>query len=111
MGLAANYYCHFTSPIRTISDLQIHRIIKENIRGRMNDNRREHYESILDAVAKQASETERRAEEAERETVKLKKCEYMSNHIGECFEGSYIQVSQSGAFSWSFQIQLRDLCA
>ena len=54
----------------------------------------EHYESILDAVvAKQASETERRAEEAERETVKLKKCEYMSNHIGECF-GRLYQVSR-----------------
>ena len=77
------------------------RIIKENIRGRMNDNRREHYESILDAVAKQASETERRAEEAERETVKLKKCEYMSNHIGECFEGVI-----SGVTEWGFFVEL-----
>ena len=100
-GLAANYYCHFTSPIRRYPDLQIHRIIKENIRGRMNDNRREHYESILDAVAKQASETERRAEEAERETVKLKKCEYMSNHIGECFEGVI-----SGVTEWGFFVEL-----
>ena len=100
-GLAANYYCHFTSPIRRYPDLQIHRIIKENIRGRMNDNRREHYEAILDAVAKQASETERRAEEAERETVKLKKCEYMSNHIGECFEGVI-----SGVTEWGFFVEL-----
>ena len=100
-GLAANYYCHFTSPIRRYPDLQIHRIIKENIRGRMNDNRREHYESILDAVAKQASETERRAEEAERETVKIKKCEYMSNHIGECFEGVI-----SGVTEWGFFVEL-----
>ena len=67
----------------------------------MNDNRREHYESILDAVAKQASETERRAEEAERETVKLKKCEYMSNHIGECFEGVI-----SGVTEWGFFVEL-----
>ena len=102
-GLAANYYCHFTSPIRRYPDLQIHRIIKENIRGRMNDNRREHYESILDAVAKQASETERRAEEAERETVKLKKCEYMSNHIGECFEGVI-----SGVTEWGFFVELQN---
>ena len=100
-GLAAKYYCHFTSPIRRYPDLQIHRIIKENIRGRMNDNRREHYESILDAVAKQASETERRAEEAERETVKLKKCEYMSKHIGECFEGVI-----SGVTEWGFFVEL-----
>lgn len=109
-GLAANYYCHFTSPIRRYPDLQIHRIIKENIRGRMNDNRREHYESILDAVAKQASETERRAEEAERETVKLKNVNTCQIILVNVLKELY-QVSRSGAFSWSFQIQLRDLCA
>ena len=100
-GLAANYYCHFTSPIRRYPDLQIHRIIKDNIRGRMNEKRREHYESILDEVAKQASQTERRAEEAERETVKLKKCEYMENHIGEEFEGVI-----SGVTEWGFFVEL-----
>lgn len=100
-GLAANYYCHFTSPIRRYPDLQIHRIIKENLRGRMNEKRREHYESILDGVAKQASETERRAEEAERETIKLKKCEYMENHIGEVFEGVI-----SGVTEWGFFVEL-----
>ena len=96
-GLAANYYCHFTSPIRRYPDLQIHRIIKENIRGRMNDNRREHYESILDAVAKQASETERRAEEAERETVKLKNVNTCQIILVNALKELY-QVSQSGAF-------------
>ncbi len=100
-GLAANYYCHFTSPIRRYPDLQIHRIIKENLRGRMNEKRREHYEAILDGVAKQASETERRAEEAERETIKLKKCEYMENHIGEVFEGVI-----SGVTEWGFFVEL-----
>ena len=97
-GLAANYYCHFTSPIRRYPDLQIHRIIKDNLRGRMNEKRRMHYESILDEVAKQASQTERRAEEAERETVKLKKCEYMENHIGEEFEGVISGVTEWGIF-------------
>lgn len=100
-GLAANYYCHFTSPIRRYPDLQIHRIIKDNLRGRMNEKRRMHYESILDEVAKQASQTERRAEEAERETVKLKKCEYMENHIGEEFEGVI-----SGVTEWGFFVEL-----
>ena len=68
-GLAAPYYCHFTSPIRRYPDLQIHRIIKENLRGRMNAERREHYAAILEEVSKQSSERERRAEEAERETI------------------------------------------
>ena len=71
-GLAANYYTHFTSPIRRYPDLQIHRIIKDNLRGRMNADKMEHYRSILPEVAKRSSEMERRADEAERETVKIK---------------------------------------
>ncbi|WP_461809716.1 ribonuclease R [Faecalimonas sp.] len=97
-GLAAPYYCHFTSPIRRYPDLQIHRIIKENIRGRMNVNRREHYEGILSEVAKHSSEMERRAEEAERETVKLKKAEYMEAHIGEVFEGVISSITKWGMY-------------
>lgn len=100
-GLAANYYCHFTSPIRRYPDLQIHRIIKETLRGRMNAKRIEHYEGILDEVAKQSSQMERRAEEAERETIKLKKCEYMAKHIGEEFEGVI-----SGVTEWGFFVEL-----
>lgn len=97
-GLAAPYYCHFTSPIRRYPDLQIHRIIKENIRGRMNVNRREHYEGILSEVAKHSSEMERRAEEAERETVKLKKAEYMEAHLGEVFEGVISSITKWGMY-------------
>lgn len=97
-GLAAPYYCHFTSPIRRYPDLQIHRIIKENIRGRMNANRREHYEGILSEVAKHSSEMERRAEEAERETVKLKKAEYMEAHVGEVFEGVISSITKWGMY-------------
>ena len=100
-GLAANYYCHFTSPIRRYPDLQIHRIIKETLRGRMNAKRIEHYESILDEVAKQSSQMERRADEAERETIKLKKCEYMAKHVGEDFEGVI-----SGVTEWGFFVEL-----
>lgn len=100
-GLAAEHYCHFTSPIRRYPDLQIHRIIKENLRGRMNTKRREHYEKILPEVAKQASSRERRAEEAERETIKQKKVEYMEAHLGEEFEGII-----SGVTEWGFFVEL-----
>ena len=100
-GLAASYYCHFTSPIRRYPDLQIHRIIKETLRGRMNAKRIEHYEGILDEVTKQSSQMERRADEAERETIKLKKCEYMAKHVGEEFEGVI-----SGVTEWGFFVEL-----
>lgn len=97
-GLAAQYYCHFTSPIRRNPDLQIHRIIKETLRGRMNENRMEHYESILSEVTKHASEMERRAEEAERETIRLKKAEYMEQHIGEVFAGVISSITKWGMY-------------
>ena len=97
-GLATTYYCHFTSPIRRYPDLQIHRIIKEDLRGRMNENRREHYEKILPEVTKQCSARERLAEEAERETIKLKKVEYMEEHIGEVFDGVISSITKWGIY-------------
>ncbi|MEF9941810.1 MAG: ribonuclease R [Lachnospiraceae bacterium] len=97
-GLATTYYTHFTSPIRRYPDLQIHRIIKENLRGRMNDSRIAHYGKILPEVTKHASETERRAEEAERETIKLKKVEYMDAHIGEIFQGVISSITKWGIY-------------
>ena len=97
-GLATPYYCHFTSPIRRYPDLQIHRIIKDNLRGRMNAKRIVHYEKILPEVAKHSSETERVADEAERETEKLKKVEYMSGHIGEIFTGVISGVTEYGFY-------------
>lgn len=100
-GLAAKYYTHFTSPIRRYPDLQIHRIIKENLHGRLTDRRIAHYDKILTGVTVQCSATERRAEEAERETVKLKKCEYMAKRIGEVFEGVI-----SGVTNWGFYVEL-----
>ena len=100
-GLAARYYCHFTSPIRRYPDLQIHRIIKENLRGKMTEAKMSHYEEILDEVARQSSAMERRAEEAERETVKMKKAEYMESQIGETFEGVI-----SGVTDWGLYVEL-----
>ena len=97
-GLAANYYTHFTSPIRRYPDLQIHRIIKDNLRGRMKPEKIEHYEKILPEVAKQSSETERRAEEAERETVRLKKAQYMQEHIGEIYQGVISSMTKWGMY-------------
>lgn len=100
-GLACPYYCHFTSPIRRYPDLQIHRIIKEQLRGRLNEERVAHYREILPEVAKHSSETERRADEAERETDKLKKVEYMEDRIGENFEGVV-----SGITGWGIYVEL-----
>ena len=101
-GLAARYYCHFTSPIRRYPDLQIHRIIRDNIRGRLQrEGKTEHYREILEEVARQSSVCERRAQEAERESDRLKKAEYMSYHLGEEFEGII-----SGVTAYGFYVEL-----
>ena len=100
-GLACQFYCHFTSPIRRYPDLQIHRIIKEQLRGRLKEKRIEHYQNKLPEVANHSSKMERRADEAERETDKLKKAEYMESHIGEIFEGVI-----SGITSWGVYVEL-----
>ena len=100
-GLAVKEYCHFTSPIRRYPDLQIHRILKDEIRGRLNEKRIAHYDAKLETVAKQCSKLERRAEETERETNKLKKAEYMEDHIGETFEGMI-----SGVTAWGMYVEL-----
>ena len=100
-GLAAKYYTHFTSPIRRYPDLQIHRIIKENLRGRLNAERIAHYQEILPEVAEHSSKTERRADEAERDTDKMKKAEYMQQHIGEEYEGVISSIT-----SWGMYVEL-----
>ncbi|HWT74542.1 MAG TPA: ribonuclease R [Mobilitalea sp.] len=100
-GLSAKYYCHFTSPIRRYPDLQIHRIIKENLKGKLGEKRIQHYEKILFEVSDHSSKTERRADESEREVEKLKKVEYMMDHIGEIFEGVI-----SGVTSWGMYVEL-----
>lgn len=100
-GLAARYYTHFTSPIRRYPDLQIHRIIKESLHGGLTGKRISHYEKILPQVAVQTSALERRADEAERETDKLKKVQYMEQFIGQEFEGVISSVT-----SWGFYVEL-----
>ena len=97
-GLAAKYYCHFTSPIRRYPDLQIHRIIKESLHGDLKEGRIAHYENLLGNVGNSCSKLERRADEAERETEKLKKVEYMSQHWGEVFSGVVSGVTQWGIY-------------
>lgn len=100
-GLAAKYYTHFTSPIRRYPDLQIHRIIKDNLRGRLGEARISHYAEILPETAAQCSMKERTAEEAEREVVKLKKAEYMRERIGEEYDGVI-----SGVTRWGLYVEL-----
>lgn len=97
-GLAAKYYCHFTSPIRRYPDLQIHRIIKEFINGKIDDDRSKKLTALVDYAARQSSETENIATEAEREVDDLKKAEYMLDRIGEEFEGIVSSVTSFGMF-------------
>ena len=97
-GLAAKYYCHFTSPIRRYPDLQIHRIIKEFINDKIDDDRSKKLTALVDYAARQSSETENIATEAEREVDDLKKAEYMLDRIGEEFEGIVSSVTSFGMF-------------
>lgn len=97
-GLAAKYYCHFTSPIRRYPDLIIHRLIKERLKGQMSNKREEYLLSVLPDIAKQCSDRERAADEAERDTEDLKKVEYMREHVGETFDGIISNVTSFGMF-------------
>ena len=100
-GLALQYYCHFTSPIRRYPDLHIHRIIKEQLHGQMTQEETERLQALLPGVAQLSSERERRAAEAERETQKQKKCEYMEQRLGEVYEGKV-----SGVTGWGLYVEL-----
>lgn len=97
-GLAANYYSHFTSPIRRYPDLIIHRIMKEYIHGKFDERRNEYYSSVLPDITKHCSERERNAEEAERDYEELKKAEYMQEHVGESFTGIVSGITSFGMF-------------
>lgn len=97
-GLAAEYYSHFTSPIRRYPDLIIHRIMKEQINGRLNEKRIEHYKSILPEVTFRCSERERSAQDAERDCEDLKKAEYMTDKVGQHFEGMISNLTAFGMF-------------
>lgn len=97
-GLAAVNYCHFTAPIRRYPDLQIHRIVKEMLAGRLTEERIEVLKKIVDEAAEQSSEREKIAMEAERETDDLKKTEYMAHHLNEEFDGIISSVVSFGMF-------------
>ncbi|MGM0396588.1 MAG: ribonuclease R [Bacillota bacterium] len=97
-GLAAQYYSHFTSPIRRYPDLEIHRIIKDSIYGRLSDKKLSLLEKTLPDIAEHTSMTERRAEEAEREVDDLKKAQYMAERVGEEYDGLVSSVTSFGLF-------------
>lgn len=99
-GLAAEYYSHFTSPIRRYPDLVIHRIIREIIEngGQLSKQRHELLTTRMPDIAQQSSQRERVAVEAERDTDKLKKCEYMLDKVGETFTGIISSVTSFGLF-------------
>lgn len=97
-GLAAQYYCHFTSPIRRYPDLQIHRIIKGQINGRYSEEALQKLFERTAMVAEQSSKMERVADEVERDTDKIKIAEFMSDKIGEEYEGVISGVTSFGIF-------------
>ena len=97
-GLASEYYSHFTSPIRRYPDLQIHRIIKDNIHGKLSANRIKKLEDIVNYSSEQSSKRERVAEVAEREVKAIYKCLYMEKFIGEEFEGVISNITSFGMF-------------
>ena len=93
-GLALQYYSHFTSPIRRYPDLQIHRIIKEKLRGEFDSERKRHYVEILPVRAKRNSESERRAEALEREIESLEAARYMEKEVGKEFDAVVVGSSR-----------------
>ena len=100
-GLAAKYYCHFTSPIRRYPDLEIHRMIKKMLHGELDEKASANYRKKMPDWAKHCSKQERVAEDAERDTDTLKKVEYMADKVGEIYEGII-----SGVTGWGIYVEL-----
>ena len=100
-GLAAKYYCHFTSPIRRYPDLEIHRMIKKMLHGELDEKTSSKYRHKMPDMAKHCSKRERIADDAERDTDDLKKVEFMADKIGEVYEGII-----SGVTNWGIYVEL-----
>jgi len=99
-GIAGKYYCHFTSPIRRYPDLYIHKIISKYLENNylVDEQFKEEQNEIAVKYAEESSEKEKIAQKAERESIDLKKAEYMENKIGEVYEGIISGVTQFGIF-------------
>jgi ribonuclease R len=95
-GLASDYYCHFTSPIRRYPDLLIHRIIKSILRGTMDYMNIEPLKEYVEKAASRSSDAEREADDLEREIVDYYKCLYMSKKIGEEFDAIISDINSAG---------------
>lgn len=95
-GLAAEYYTHFTSPIRRYPDLLVHRMIREYTQ--VTDEKIEHFRQVISELATSSSTLERRAIDAERVVEAMKKAEYMEEYVGEEFEGVVSSVVKFGLF-------------
>ncbi len=100
-GLAAKYYCHFTSPIRRYPDLEIHRMIKKMLHGELDEKASAYYRRKMPDWAKRCSKQERVAEDAERDTDALKKVEFMEDKVGQIYEGII-----SGVTNWGIYVEL-----
>ena len=98
-GLAARYYCHFTSPIRRYPDTLVHRLLHQWLeKPKLGRAEKTALTERLQAMAQHASTQERNAADAERQTVDVKKTEYMAQHVGEEFDGTISGVTSFGLF-------------
>ncbi len=97
-GLASRCYCHFTSPIRRYPDLQIHRIITMHLNDQLTKEKTKVFHKTLDGICRQCSQTERTAEELEREVDKMKKAQYMQDKVGQEYDGFVSGITQWGIF-------------
>lgn len=98
-GLAARYYCHFTSPIRRFPDLMIHRVLKDFINGRLDESRYNRYASEVRVVSEQSSDREIAAERAERDADDILKTAYMRSYLGDSFDAVISSVTSFGVFA------------